>query len=408
MDATRIKLDLNEFLLGVSFALDCVEMELLGVTSNHGKRVAYISLRMGEVMGFSQDELFDTAACAILHDNGLSEESLTANTKSGKEGRLYQLEKTAAHCHLGEQNIRDFPFQAASQNIIRYHHEYHDGSGTLGLSRDGIPLMARIITLADHADLLFNVGQPNPANQETVLKFLRQQESSLFDPTLVDAFTDISQHASFWLDLQDGFIDRALDRHLPTMKLDMPWQDVLNISQPFSRIIDCKSRFTLLHTKGLEEKITQMAAYYEKSATETTKLRIAANLHDIGKLAIPNSILDKPGELTAEERRRVQAHTYYTRSCLQRITGFEEITEWAANHHETLNGVGYPFGHDAGRLDFNARLLSCLDIYQALTEERPYRPAMTHDNAMAIINRYGDCGEIDPAIASDIGQVFRD
>ena len=85
------------------------------------------------------------------------------------------------------------------------------------------------------------------------------------------------------------------------------------------------------------------------------------------------------------------------------ITGFEEIADWAANHHEKLNGKGYPYGFDKSRLDFNSRLLACVDIYQALTEERPYRKALSHNQAIGILRNMANQGLIDATIVEDIG-----
>ncbi|GHV40721.1 hypothetical protein FACS189490_06320 [Clostridia bacterium] len=138
-------------------------------------------------------------------------------------------------------------------------------------------------------------------------------------------------------------------------------------------------------------------------------ISFSANLHDLGKLAVPNAILNKPGKLTKEEFDLIKRHTYYTRRALQRIDGFEEITEWAANHHEKLNGTGYPFGigENSGKLDFNARLLSVLDMYQALTERRPYREGSMHDHAIEII-RSSNHGGLDDSVIDGVDRAFKD
>ena len=121
---------------------------------------------------------------------------------------------------------------------------------------------------------------------------------------------------------------------------------------------------------------------------------------------VPNEILDKRGSLNQREIEIIQAHTFYTRKALEMITGFEEIAEWAANHHEKLNGKGYPYGLDKSRLDFNSRLLACVDIYQALTEERPYRKALSHNKAVGILRNMANQGLIDASIVEDIGMIL--
>lgn len=149
-----------------------------------------------------------------------------------------------------------------------------------------------------------------------------------------------------------------------------------------------------------------MADFYNFSSEKKQKLLIAANLHDLGKLAIPNAILDKPGRLTDEEFEIIKSHTYFTRVALEKIAGFEEITNWAANHHEKLDSNGYPFGFKGENLGFEERLMTCLDIYQALTEDRPYRAGMSHTQAIEILQRNASRNFIDKDIVSDIDNVF--
>ncbi|MBF0447857.1 MAG: HD domain-containing protein [Magnetococcales bacterium] len=399
-----MQFNLNRYLLGLSFAIDCVESELLGVTSNHGKRVAYVSMRLASAMGFSDKAIFDIAALAILHDNGLAEERLTHTDRD--TDRLYQVEDLPAHCLIGEGNVSAFPFQCAESGVISYHHENWDGSGFFGLQGDAIPLMAQIIGLADYTDLKCRFQTPDPANWVKIDDFVNQRRGRVFSADLVDVFRQVSQSPAFWYDLRDPFIQAALDRTMPEMTTDISWEQVLEVSRVFSRIIDSKSRFTLSHSSGLEEKAGHMVDHFNMDDEERLKLRIAASLHDVGKLAIPNAILDKPGKLTDEERGTVNIHTYYTRLCLEQIPGFEQITEWAANHHEKLDGGGYPLGLGKGELDFNARLLTVLDIYQALTEERPYRKSLSHARSMEIIGKIRDNGEVDAEIVGEVDRAF--
>ncbi|WDC84685.1 HD domain-containing protein [Caloramator sp. mosi_1] len=123
-------------------------------------------------------------------------------------------------------------------------------------------------------------------------------------------------------------------------------------------------------------------------------MEIAALLHDIGKLSIPNSILDKNGKLTPDEMQIMRSHTYYTRFILSKIEGFEEITEWASNHHEKLNGRGYPLGLVADELSLESRIMAICDIYEALTADRPYRAGMRPEDAFKIIETMIEAGEV--------------
>ena len=150
----------------------------------------------------------------------------------------------------------------------------------------------------------------------------------------------------------------------------------------------------------------KMAKYYHFDTTTKYKLLIASDLHDLGKLAISNTILDKPGTLTTEEFETIKMHPVVTRSCLQELSGLEDISNWAGNHHEKLDGSGYPNKLHANELDFPSRLICCLDIYQALREKRPYRNAINHTNAIAILYEMAESGQIDKQIVKDINLVF--
>jgi len=187
---------------------------------------------------------------------------------------------------------------------------------------------------------------------------------------------------------------------------ELNYDEIHTITRTFSKIIDSKSEFTQTHSSGLSEKIAKMAKFYKMNTTMTLKLVIATDLHDLGKLAISNKILDKPGKLSIVEFEDIKKYPKITKQCLQDINGFEEITKWVAHHHEKLDGSGYPEGLKAKDLDFNSRLIACLDIYQALREERPYRKSMDHHNAMEILKSMADGGQLDISIVGDISTAF--
>ena len=397
---------LNEFLMAVSFALDFVEMDILGMASNHGKRTAYISISIAKEMRLSSEELHDVAALAMLHDNGLSEYSLHEKlaTKELKNAAL--LEGVKEHCTIGERNIKNYPLLTNVKNIIKYHHERYDGTGFFNLRGEEIPLMSQIIAIADALEKTFDLQNNNHDMQNKVCEFVRNQENVSFSSRIVKAFFKVTEDKMFWMNLENGFISIALEKRIPKHSLELSFEEIHGITNVLSKIIDSKSSYTQRHSQGLSEKAAIMADFYNLEKEEKMKLIIAADLHDIGKLAVPNDVLDKPDKLSDEEFKIIMKHPEYTRLALQEIKGFEDITEWASNHHEKLNGKGYPRGMTEKELDFNSRLMTCLDIYQALTEERPYREGLCHKKAMEILKSMMDNGFIDTKITRDIDYVF--
>lgn len=402
-----MKFNLNNFLEAVSFALDFVEIDILGATSNHSRRVAYISLRLAECFKMNDKEQFDLCSFAMLHDNGLSEEVLHAGPPLKiPTDRHKRLEMYTTHCDIGEKNVADYPFFTDQRNIIRYHHEKYDGTGFFGIAGNNIPLMAQIIALADTVDNLYHFETKNLENRKKIINYILQYKDSYYSPELVEAFLKTGSHTSFWLDLQAPFIFWVLKKKVPSKILDISLEKIFQITRVFSKIIDSKSKFTYRHTSGLIEKADRVADFYQFNQTQKTKFLIAASLHDLGKLAISNTILDKPAKLTKEEFNIIKAHTYYTRAALNQIDGFQDISRWAANHHETLDGAGYPYGVPGNELGFEERLMSCLDIYQALTEDRPYRKGMSNDMTMEILRKNAISGKIDKMIVNDIDKIF--
>ncbi len=123
-------------------------------------------------------------------------------------------------------------------------------------------------------------------------------------------------------------------------------------------------------------------------------------------MAISNSILEKPDKLSDEEFTCMKKHALCTYKILSEIKDFKDITCWASYHHEKLNGQGYPFGKTAEELNHKERLMGCVDIYQALKEDRPYKAGMTHQKCISIMSDMADKGYIDKTIVKDIDKVF--
>ena len=136
------------------------------------------------------------------------------------------------------------------------------------------------------------------------------------------------------------------------------------------------------------------------------KMYLAGALHDIGKMAIGNEILEKPDKLTDDEFSKMKNHAGYTYRILSDVDDFEEIRDWAAFHHEKLNGKGYPFGKTADELNEPECIMVCIDIYQALTEDRPYKKGLSHEKTCDILDDMAQKGFIDSTISNKIREFF--
>ncbi|MDF2839617.1 MAG: fusion domain and HD-hydrolase domain [Clostridia bacterium] len=410
-------LDFNKFISAISLALDlaesCVFKDSNLINTNkkafsdldvknhnftsHSKKTALIAIHLSSKLGYQGNKLNNLYIAAFLHDIGAVEALSYCHT---------DLEFVQEHCEFGSNIIKKLPISKCISSFIRFHHENFDGSGPYGLHSIEIPQEAQIIHLADFFELIYdkNIGS---SQRELALNWFRAQRSKMFDPYLVDVLLDIAETERFWLDLEN--IDRdfgVLERIRPKIYTPMDLHQLRDISSVFAAIIDKKSNFTRKHSTELSKNTGSISSLYGFDAQKTERLRIAGLLHDLGKLAVPNHILDKPGKLTREEYSIIKSHTYYTKLILDKIDGIQDISEWASNHHETLRGTGYPDALDDSRLSLESRILAVCDIYQALIEDRPYRQGMHIDKTFKIIDDMVDIGNIDGSVVKKLKDIL--
>jgi HD-GYP domain-containing protein (c-di-GMP phosphodiesterase class II) len=129
------------------------------------------------------------------------------------------------------------------------------------------------------------------------------------------------------------------------------------------------------------------------------QIRIGALLHDIGKIGVPDSVLQKPGKLTAEEFALIQQHPGIGRRILEGVHGFEAFLPIVELHHENWDGTGYPHGLRGEAVPLDARIVHIADAYDAMTSDRPYRPGMRREEALQILERFAG-SQFDPAIVA--------
>ena len=153
----------------------------------------------------------------------------------------------------------------------------------------------------------------------------------------------------------------------------------------FAWVIDAKSSFTFEHSDRVSSLALGAAGRLGFTPTELTRLRRAALLHDIGKLAVPNAILDKPGTLTGAEWTVVKQHPAHTLHVLQQVPVFRDLAEDAANHHERVDGKGYFRGLTGDRMTPAAKVLAVADVCDALMSERPYRGPLPVDQVVHLL-----------------------
>lgn len=400
-----MKLSFNNMLYAFSYALDCVEHEILGVTTNHGKRVAYLSILIGKYLELPEEQLIDLGACAILHDNALTEYIQEEYFNGVNLYEQKEIINAGTHCIIGEKNIKKIKLCNEAKGAILYHHENADGSGPLKKLAKDTPLFAQIIHMADQVDATWDLSDIHKQKYQNIIGFVENNKNIMFSEQCVEAFFNGIEYNQL-KNMSNEKLDKTLNESVNDVEREYSEKEIKDLVGFFAQIIDYKSTFTKRHSLGIAEKAEFMTKHYGFDRPTAVKMYVAGALHDIGKLVVNNDILEKPSHLTNDEYKQIQNHAYYSYMILKNIKGFEEITNWASFHHEKLNGKGYPFGKKAEELGFNERLMACLDIYQALIEDRPYKKGMSHDEAINILGRMVASGGLDGKIVKEIDKVY--
>jgi putative nucleotidyltransferase with HDIG domain len=164
-------------------------------------------------------------------------------------------------------------------------------------------------------------------------------------------------------------------------------EDLDVVARAFADIIDAKSPFTYSHSRNVAAYALGIARELKLDADMQRRAYRAGLLHDIGKLGISNTILDKPAPLDATERAAVERHPFYTWEILSRVPAFRDFAWSAALHHERVDGSGYPWHLGGNRLDIIARILGVADVFEALTANRPYRSGLPWEQAWSILSQ---------------------
>jgi HD-GYP domain-containing protein (c-di-GMP phosphodiesterase class II) len=161
--------------------------------------------------------------------------------------------------------------------------------------------------------------------------------------------------------------------------------------------LDARDRYTAGHSHRVSEFSLATAKALDLRGDVIEQIKVGALLHDIGKIGIADSVLQKPGKLTSEEYKLIQQHPTIGRRILEQVGGFESYLPVVELHHENWDGSGYPLGLRGEQTPIGARIVHVVDAYDAMTTDRPYRRGLSHDEAIDILERFAG-SQFDPAV----------
>jgi putative nucleotidyltransferase with HDIG domain len=417
----------SEVISALSFALDLTE----GQAPGHSLRSCILGMRLAGEIGLPSDARSDLYYALLLKDAGCSSNAsklfhiINADeirakrdvkdkewTRLAWESLRYAIDHVATNapflerlrtlisvtarrrinsrilvnirCERGSSIARRMGFSEAVANAIYYLDEHWDGGGYPdGLRGEEIPMLSRIMNLAQTLAVFYGGHGADAA-----IAAAKKRSGRWFDPSLVRAAVSLHRRQALWTGLERAdLMAQAAVLEPREREITMSEAMLDNICLAFAEVIDAKSPFTYRHSNGVAEAAVSISRNLGMPDREVAFIRRAALLHDIGKLSVPNTILEKPGPLTTGEWDVVKQHPGYTLEILRRIPGFGDLSDVAAAHHEKLDGSGYFRGWGAEQMNLPARILAVADIYDALAARRPYRDAMPQETVFDILRK---------------------
>lgn len=442
MSQNRVIL-LSEVVGALSYALDITEGQPVG----HSLRCCWIGMHVGMRLGLSTTDLSDLYYTLLLKDIGCSSNAaricklyladdlsfknaykvvdtklpeilrfLLANTARGsgfverlqtlvhiaRNGGEISRELIETRCQRGAEIARGMRFSEAVAEGILDLDEHWDGTGQpLNKQATEIALFSRIALVAQVADVFFMRG-----GAEAAVREISERSGRWFDPQIADILAELRHDAGFWTTMLENDLPARvadLEPRTLTRRVDEDYLD--DIAAGFAQVVDAKSPFTAGHSDRVSLFADLIAEELGYTPERRRWLKRAALLHDIGKLGVSNSVLDKNGKPDDAEWAQIRQHPELGRQILSKIAAFADMARIAGDHHEKLSGKGYPHGIAEDAIDLDTRIVTAADIFDALTADRPYRKAMPVHDAFAIMD--GELGTaIDPVVYAALRRGF--
>ncbi len=416
---------LSEILGALSHALDLTEGQPVG----HCVRSTWIGMQIGTALGLQGEDLWGLYYTIMMKDLGCSSNAariceLYANDdiqfkydfksmndslpsvlgfvlshtamKSGLAERLRAVLNIirnggkivdgliATRCDRGAAIAESLRLPASVSQGIYSLDEHWNGAGRPDhLTGDVIPINSRIALLSQVVDVFHRA-----AGRAAAIAEVEKRSGTWFDPSIVAVFAAVAEDEEFWSVLEGDDVEHSvfdLEPGIVTVPIDDDYLD--DIARAFAHVIDSKSPFTSGHSERVSIYADMVAAEMGFGDERRRWLRRAGLLHDIGKLGVSNSILDKNGKLDDEQWREMRNHAAHSEQILERVPPFRPMARIGGAHHERLDGKGYPRGLSGAEIELETRIMSVADVFDALTADRPYRAAMSVPDALGIMRR---------------------
>ncbi|OOM79483.1 HD domain-containing phosphohydrolase [Clostridium sp. BL-8] len=376
----NLKVTLRQMITIIHRAINSTETKLL----NHGEKVAYIMLNLLRAQGnYSDEEIINICAISIFHDIGAY--------KVGESDKLAEIDQSTTpfeHAIYGSLFIKYFsPLSDLYEIVLTHHfsHKFFKRKNMKAISKEGL-----LLNFADDIDFVYQnektsvksyiLGRQNDYLKEHISLFLEADKR--FD------FLNKIFNGSYVEELYGFFDSKVLSR-----------EEVIAYSKMLAYCIDFRSEATVKHTIIVEAISYQIAKLCDINKESLLEIKLAAALHDIGKIGISVDILEKPGKLTDEEFEIMKSHAIIGYNILSDLN-IDDIRDIGTLHHEKLDGTGYPFGLREKEITKEMRIVAISDIVSALIGIRSYKNEFDKDNVIKILKNMINLNKIDSSITN--------
>lgn len=422
---------LTDVLAALSFALDLTEGRPMG----HSLRTNLIAMELAARLDLPMQVRRDTYYAALLKDAGCSsnaaavfeffggddiaakrarmkrdwtrdvQAALYAFEVSSPDSSWFDRARRAAElarmgpraavklvqvrCDRGAEIVTQLGLGFGVSEGVRALEEHWDGNGhPRGLRGEEIPIVSRLLGLAQVLEVF-----TAESGAWSALALVTRRSGKWFDPRVVAACRGMEPLLTRWSTMSTRELRAEVALAEPGQASLLAGTATLQrVAHVFAGIVDAKSHFTGAHSHRVASLAVSVANTLGWSPERIEETRSAALLHDLGKLSVPNSILDKPGRLDAGEWEIMRMHALYTERILEHVAGFEWLAFASAAHHERVDGTGYCRGIEGDMIPDLSRVLALADVYDALSTARPYRGALAPEEVWAIMDRGGARG----------------
>lgn len=279
---------------------------------------------------------------------------------------------------------------SAVRTSVEQTFERWDGQGVpKGIAGSEILMTSQLVNLADVVEVFHRIG-----GIESAIAVARERRGTQFAPELVDLFCEEARSIFERLGRSPNWDTVIAAEPFSGVHLSEAGFDAA--LEAIAEFVDLKSPYTIGHSRSVAELARSAAGIHGYSPAEVLKIGRAGLVHDLGRLGVPNSIWDKHGDLTEAEAERVRMHPYLTERMLAFSPALSPLGSIAVQHHERLDGSGYPRGLSGFALSPAGRILAAADCYRAWLEPRPYRPAGTAEEVAARMRGEVRAGRLDP------------